>query len=221
MPVTAHNKFWDIKVYYARQNGGNYNFILDPLSGKSLPDDYKFWQDLLFNGTQWGLKTYEQDWLNHQTLDFTPLLTNLSLGRRWLMDMGRAAENNGMTVQYCMSLSRHILQSLEINAVTQARVTNDYATNFEYGGEQWRLGVSSLFVSVLGLAPFKGLISKINCEPNISFKLIMFFFSIDVYWTTSEQPGNPYGPKAIDPYVELNSVVSILTGINIFLKNIN
>lgn len=176
MPVTAHNKFWDIKVQYARENGGNYNFILDPLSGKSLPDDYKFWQDLLFNGTQWGLKTYEQDWLNHQTLDFTPLLTNLSLGRRWLMDMGRAAENNGMTIQYCMSLSRHILQSLEINAVTQARVTNDYATNFEYGGEQWRLGVSSLFVSALGLAPFKGWHHIKTANRIITFKLFFLFY---------------------------------------------
>lgn len=155
--MTAHNKFWDISVQYAKKNGGQYNFILDSFTGKSLPDDQEFWNDLLYNASsRWGLKTYEQDWLNHQTLDFTPLLTNLSLGRRWLMDMGRAAKSNGLTVQYCMSLSRHIMQSLEIDAVTQARVTNDYATNFEYGGEQWRLGVSSLFVSVLGLAPFKG-----------------------------------------------------------------
>lgn len=149
-------------MLYARENGGNYTFILDPLTGKSLPDDPTFWNDLFYNGSsQWGLKTYEQDWLNHQTLDFTPLLTNLSLGRRWLKNMADAAEKNGMTVQYCMSLSRHIMQSLEFNAVTQARVTNDYATNFEYGGEQWRIGVSSLFVSVLGLVPFKGIFNKI------------------------------------------------------------
>lgn len=103
--------------------------------------------------------------------------------------MGDAALENEITLQYCMSLSRHVMQSLEIDAVTQIRVTNDYATNFEYGGEQWRLGVSSIFSSALGLAPFK-----------------------DVYWTTGVQPGNPYGAKAIDPYVELNSAVSLLTG---------
>jgi hypothetical protein len=134
------------------------------------------------------MKMNQKDWLNHQTLDFSPLMTDISLGRNWLHQMGNAALKYNMTLQYCMSLSRHVLQSVEIDAVTQIRVTNDYATNWEYGGEQWRLGVSSIFSAALELAPFK-----------------------DVYWTTSEQPGNPYGPRAIDPYVELNSVVSILT----------
>lgn len=96
-----------------------------------------------------------------------------------------------------MSLSRHVLQSVEIDAVTQVRVTNDYATNWDYGGEQWRVGVSSLLSASLGLLPFK-----------------------DVYWTTSVQPGNPYGTKDTDPNVELNSVVSILTGkVAYFIKN--
>jgi len=56
-----------------------------------------------------------------------------------------------------------VLQSLEIDRVTQIRVTNDYETNWMYGGQQWRLGISSLFSASLGLAPFK-----------------------DVYWTTSK-----------------------------------
>lgn len=103
--------------------------------------------------------------------------------------MGDAALQNNMTVQYCMAHSRHVLQSVEIDAVTQMRVSDDYAWNWEFGSEQWRLGVSSMFSAALGLAPFK-----------------------DVYWTTSSQPGNAYGTYAIDPYVAINSAVSILTG---------
>ena len=57
-----------------------------------------------------------------------------------------------------------MLQSLEIDRVTQIRVTNDYETNWMYGGQQWRLGISSLFSASLGLAPIK-----------------------DVYWTTSKK----------------------------------
>ena len=60
LPVTAHNKFWDYKVTYARQNGGQYNFILDKFTNKALPDGLEFWDDLFLNGTKWGLKTYEQ-----------------------------------------------------------------------------------------------------------------------------------------------------------------
>ena len=49
----------------------------------------------------------------------TATVSDVSLGRLWLRQMGQAAENNGLTVQYCMAPSRHALQSLEIPAVTQ------------------------------------------------------------------------------------------------------
>lgn len=70
--------------------------------------------------------------MDAQSLAFDPLNTNLTLGKKWLNDMGKAALKHGITIQYCMSLSRHILQSLESSAVTQARVTNDYDTNWNY-----------------------------------------------------------------------------------------
>ena len=59
-PITAHNKFWDMSVEYAKQNGGTYDFVVDQFSRKSLPCDETFWTDLFRNGTRWGLKTYEQ-----------------------------------------------------------------------------------------------------------------------------------------------------------------
>ncbi|CAF0793390.1 unnamed protein product [Brachionus calyciflorus] len=187
-PIIAHNKFWDIKTVYAKKNGGSYDFILDSFTGKSLPDDQKFWDDLFLNGTKWGLKTYEQDWMNHQNLDFTPLMTDISLGRRWLNQMGNAAAKFKLTIQYSMSLSRHVLQSLENDAVTQIRVTNDYSTNWDLGGEQWRVGVSSILSSAVGLMPFK-----------------------DVYCTTPNQPNDPYGNGIFNSNIWLDSVVSILT----------
>ena len=41
--------------------------------------------------------------------------------RNWLLQMGRGASENDMTIQYCMSLPMHILQSLEIPSVTQVQ----------------------------------------------------------------------------------------------------
>ena len=58
--VTGHNKFWDSAVTYAKQNGGDYNFIVDEQNFKALPNDERFWDDLFSNATKWGLKTYEQ-----------------------------------------------------------------------------------------------------------------------------------------------------------------
>ena len=51
-----------------------------------------------------------------------PLLTqSATAGRAWLREMGAAALDAGVSVQYCMSFVRHVLQSIEIGAVTQAR----------------------------------------------------------------------------------------------------
>jgi len=52
-------------------------------------------------------------------------MTNITLGKTWLKQMGRAALANNITLQYCMSLPRHVLQSLEIDAVTQIRVKSN------------------------------------------------------------------------------------------------
>ena len=60
-----------------------------------------------------------QDWLNKQTDWSRALLSDLFLGRRWLMQMGGAAEKFGISIQYCTSYSRHILQSVVIPSVTQ------------------------------------------------------------------------------------------------------
>ena len=64
-------------------------------------------------------------------------MTNITLGRNWLEQMATAAKKNNLTVQYCMSLPRHVLQSVEFDSVTQIRVTNDYATNWNYGNIFW------------------------------------------------------------------------------------
>ena len=50
-----------------------------------------------------------------------PLLTRSAVAARaWLREMGAAALDAGVSVQYCMSFVRHVLQSVEIRAVTQA-----------------------------------------------------------------------------------------------------
>lgn len=62
-----------------------------------------------------------KDWLNVETLLSNDLAEDLSLGERWLTEMGNAAEFNNITIQYCMSLPRHGLMSTQIPVVTQVR----------------------------------------------------------------------------------------------------
>ncbi|KAL5016026.1 hypothetical protein ScPMuIL_005615 [Solemya velum] len=178
-PSAAHNRWWSSTTTYAIQNGGNYQFILDP--PKAIPTEEEFWEFLFNDAKKWGLILYEQDWLDVE-FNQTATLTDLKLGRTWLNQMGQAAANNGLTIQYCMANPRHALQSLENSAVTQARVSNDY----QPGNEQWRIGVSSMFADALGLAPYK-----------------------DTFWTTQTETGNKYGKD--EPFPALEAVVATLS----------
>jgi len=165
--LVAHNRYWSSDTIYSN----NYYFIIDKFNLKSLPiGNDSFWIDL-FNqsSNQWNLILYEQDWMNHQTIDFIPLRQNKNLGRQWLISMGEAANLFNINIQYCMSLPRHALQSLEINRVTQARVSDDYYVHIVKKIPQWKIGITSMLANALGLAPFK-----------------------DVFWSNQVEPGAPY-----------------------------
>ena len=185
--IVAHNRYWSYDTVYKQ----NYSFILDEKNGKALPvGNDSFWIDLFTQARQWGLTVYEQDWLITQTEEFTPLQTDLHLGDQWLMSMGQAADQLNINIQYCMSLPRHILASLQIPRVTQTRTSTDYAFHLEGKADQWAMGISSMFANALGLAPFK-----------------------DVFWSTSVQPGAPYpsSPKEKNPAREI-IIATLSTG---------
>jgi hypothetical protein len=139
----------------------------------------------LSTSRKWGLAVYEQDWLDVEFDELNALLESPTLGRQWLLQMGQAAEKNGLTVQYCMSLCRHALQSVEIPAVTQARASDDYHSG---DTDQWNVLVTSILAHAIGLAPSK-----------------------DNFWSTPVQPGNPYGPSRTEPFVRLQSATITLS----------
>ena len=65
-PIMGHNRYWAVDNIYATANGGNYDFVIEKKgAGKDYtnfawPTEQRFWDDLLYNATQWGLKIYEQ-----------------------------------------------------------------------------------------------------------------------------------------------------------------
>ena len=188
IPFAAHNRYWAFDTVYKK----NYSFALDEAGGKALPiGNDSFWFDLFTQTHDWGLIVYEQDWLDRQTYNFTPLVTDIHLGHQWLTSMGEAAEKIGMNLQYCMSLPRHMLTSLEVPRVTHARASTDYAFHLEsQTAPQWAIGISSMFVEALGVAPFK-----------------------DVLWSTENQPDAPYknSPREVLPEREI-AIATLSTG---------
>ena len=127
--VTAHNRYWSVDTDYAIQNGGNYSFFIDAnaTGAMAVPLETAFWTHLLTNAvTEWGLSTYEQDWLFNELNGVTALLTDVTLGSQWLRQMGTGAANAGVSIQLCMAYPRHALQSMEMPTVTQIRASDDH-----------------------------------------------------------------------------------------------
>ena len=182
-PIVAHNRYWAGDTDYAKQNGGDYNFIIE--GPHSIPDDQRFWDDLIGNATKWGLHTYEQDWLFNEYEALNCTLESPTLARDWLMQMGRGAAKHGITIQYCMSWPRHIMQSVEIQQVTQARASEDY----QPGEDNWRpLGVTGLFGDALALKATK-----------------------DNFWTTDREKGSSINHDKTERFNRLHAVVSTLS----------
>jgi hypothetical protein len=186
IPLAAHNRYWAYDNIYKQR----YAFALDVANSKALPyGNDSFWVDLFVEAKGWGLVLYEQDWLNVQTMTFLPTRTNIDIGEQWLKSMGAAADQVDINIQYCMSLPRHILQALEIPRVTHARASDDYAVNLKNATKsQWNIGISSMFADAVGLAPFK-----------------------DVLWSTSPQPGSPYGSAAVEQLPDRTILISTLS----------
>jgi hypothetical protein len=178
---TAHNRYWSPQTDYAKANGGLWDFVIE--SEIALPTTRAFWDFLMSDSVQWGLRTYEQDWLDWSFDRLSALHENITLGRSWLRQMGMAAAESGVTIQYCMPYPRHTLSSVELQAVTQVRSSDDYHPD----NPQWKIGLSSLLAHSIGLAPSK-----------------------DNFWTTTTQP-NPYNLSENWPYLE-SAIATFSTG---------
>lgn len=159
-PFLAHNRWWAPETDYAEQNGGAYKFVFGNNFG--LPVEQRFWDDLMRNSSVWGLRMYQQDWLLSVWDTLPQIKQDVALGREWLIQMGQGAAKVGINVQYCMPYARHILQSVEIPNVVQARASDD---NDPPSQANWVIGESSLLLYALGIAPYKVCRSRAHTVP--------------------------------------------------------
>ena len=119
----------------------------------------------------------------------------------WLKQMGSAATQFELKIQYCMAYARFAVASAEIPAVNQIRASDDYATgvklgDLDGGNANIYVGTSSMLSAALGLAPSK-----------------------DVFWSNSSTRYSPFAkdkskyPLAHEPFPELQAAVAVLSGV--------
>ena len=181
----------------------------------ALPVGGDFWLALFEKARAegWGLIGYEQDWMDVQTERLPALTRNATLGRTWLLEMGLAADAMGISIQYCMSWCRHILASVEVPAVTQARASGDYRA----GNMLWqRLGIVSLLLYALMQATAAScalcmlLTSHMRASALHRYALGLAP-SKDTFWSITHQPGNIWGERTVEPHPRLQAAVATLS----------
>lgn len=125
------------------------------------------------------------------------LQSNVTIGRMWLNQMARGLYENSILLQQCTSYPRHVLAGLEMGLVTQVpawvydvpyqrklgnvtecdfhmlhflqkqRVSMDFALS----KDNWKIGISSLWVSALGQRPFKDIFRAEGREHSSTYPL--------------------------------------------------
>jgi len=108
--------------------------------------DPRYWTRIMSYLKDAGVMAYEQDWLAlYAKTDF-----NLTDPNTFLDEMAQAATQYGLTIQYCMPLPEHYLQSSKYNNVTTIRTSAD-----RFGQSRWDPFLyGSRLASAVGLWPW-------------------------------------------------------------------
>lgn len=116
-PYITHNRWiggnvpGDVRSPYRDQYIMSNGVSIDPL----------FWDKIIGDIAKWGVKTYEQDWLDANA----SASNTLGHGEKFMDEMARATSANGMTMQYCMGDPRNFMQASKYNNVTTLRSCGD------------------------------------------------------------------------------------------------
>ena len=195
LPVVLHSRWYQDDNDYTLgtapglpAGSNNWSWFVDAAGGTAVSNDSRFFEHIFTRAQEGlGMATYEQDFLAKQYERNAHLRQRVGAGREWLSAMAVAAERRNVTVQYCMALPRHVLQSASFARVTQARASHDYGQSRSDDTEQWSaIGLTSLLFWSIGLLPFK-----------------------DTFWSSMFESGNHWGADEADP--ELQTLVSALT----------
>jgi hypothetical protein len=87
--------------------------------------DPKWWDDIMGYLAAGGVFCYEQDWLSEIYYHSPELQTTPGHGDAFADNMARAAQEKGLSLQYCMALPRFFLQGSRYANLTTIRTSDD------------------------------------------------------------------------------------------------
>ena len=111
VPLVTHSRWIDSKSPYRSRYRMSGNVVVDP----------SYWRSVASYLHDADVVTYEQDWLDERA---RPAF-NLHDPAAFMDEMAQALQEQKLTIQYCMPLPRHYLQSTEYGNVTTIRTSHD------------------------------------------------------------------------------------------------
>lgn len=136
VPLIVHARWIDDQSPYRAQYA---------ISGNVVTED-TYWRDRADYFRQSGVVAFEQDWMG----DKAQPVYNLKDPDAFLDSMANAMQEHGITMQYCMALPRHFLQSTRYSNLTHIRVSMD-----RFEREKWdEFLYASRLASALGTWPW-------------------------------------------------------------------
>ena len=141
-------------AYIRGDTGGRRNQTLYPQgadAGVPPPEEsHAFYTKVFEYGHAHGGVGYEVDFMSNLFIGIPEFRRSLDASTGWQRGMNEAGLDTNTTIQFCMMQPSDLLNSLELNAVTNGRASGDYA-----GPNNWNVGGSSLLFYAMGLRPSK------------------------------------------------------------------
>ena len=136
IPLIAHGRWID----------ANSPYRLMYRMSNNVSTDMNYWDTVADYLRSSGVVSYEQDWLGADA----QASLNLNDREDFLRNMARSEKLRSLTIQYCMPLPRHFLQSSALDNVTVIRTSDD-----RFSRARWdKFLFGSKFASTLGLWPW-------------------------------------------------------------------
>lgn len=128
------------------------------------PRTAALWYRLMQQAVAWGAITFEQDWICDVWFGTQQLRETPGRVSQWQRDLNDAAEENGISLIWCMATPADMIHAALLNRVIAIRSCDDY----RYADDpstlwRWHLIVSTMIHS-LGLYPYKDVFMSHHTE---------------------------------------------------------
>lgn len=122
---------------------------------RAHPRDASLYERYLDQCVDWGIETFEHDWLIECFLGVRGLREAPGRARVWQEGIDRAAAARNVTMQWCMPSPADICQTVTLDNVTSIRTSGDHGYLVSAGYLWAWFLYTNTFADALGLFPYK------------------------------------------------------------------